>query len=73
MAKPNLSEIKRRLTYGDNFSLTDAQYKKRTGLALPKRKDYLESKSAVAKLAKKFGYSVKVQERIVFFIKEERT
>lgn len=72
MAKPNLSEIERRLNYGDDFSLTDAQYKKQAGLALPKRKDYLEKKSAVAKLAKTFGFSIKVQEKTIFFIKGEK-
>lgn len=72
MGKPNLTEIERRLTYGDNFSLTDAQYQKRTGLALPKRKSYLENDSAVAKLAKSQGYSIKVQEKKIFFIKEDK-
>ena len=71
MKKPNLKEIERRLAYGDNFSLTDEQYKKRTGLALPKRKSYLEKDSAVAKLAKSQGYSIKVQERTIFFVKGE--
>lgn len=70
MKKPKLAEIERRLTYGDNFSLTDSQYQKRTGLPLPKRKDYLKKKSALAKLCEKYGYSLEVQEKKVFFIKE---
>lgn len=71
MGKPKLNEIERRLTYGDEFSLTDAQYEKRTGVALPKRKSYLEKDSAIAKLAKKYGYSIEVQERKIFFKKNK--
>lgn len=72
MSKPNLTEIERRLTYGDDFSLTDAQYQKRTGLALPKKKSYLEKESAVAKLANKYGYVLEVQEKKVSFVKEDK-
>lgn len=70
MGKPNLKEIERRLSYGENFSLTDAQYKKRTGLSLPKRKSYAEKESAVAKKAREKGFSVKIQEKRIFFVKD---
>lgn len=71
MSKPNLSEIERRLSYEEDVSFTDSQYKKHTGLPLPKRKDYLEKRSAVAKLARRMGFSVQVQEKTIFFIKEK--
>ena len=71
MAKPNLTEIEERLKNGELFSLTDAQYTKKTGLALPKEKNYLIKRSALAKLCKKYGYSLSLTEKRVSFEKED--
>lgn len=71
MAKPNLTEIEERLKNGEVFSLTDAQYTKKTGIALPKEKNYLIKRSALAKLCKKYGYSLSLIEKQVSFEKED--
>lgn len=71
MSRPNLSEIEIKLKEGKSFTLTDAQYTKKAGIPLPKEKNYLLKRSALAKLCKKLGYTIKLQEKQVTFIKEE--
>ncbi|MBO5933936.1 MAG: hypothetical protein J6Q94_00445 [Clostridia bacterium] len=70
MSKPNLKTIEEKLKKGEMFSLTDAQYTKKTGLALPKEKNYLLKHSALARLCKKYGYSLSLIEKQVEFKKE---
>ena len=69
MAKPDLSRIDEQMKSGQPFSLTDAQYRKSTGLDIPKNQSYLLHRSAVAKLAEKSGYKLVVQERTISFEK----
>ena len=49
MACPNLKGIEKQLKTGVDFSLTDNQYLKSTGLNIPKSEFYLKSKSAINK------------------------
>lgn len=65
--KPNLKSIETLMKSGGVFQLTASQYLKETGSSLPKSSWYLINRSALAQLAQKFGYQVKVQERIVLF------
>lgn len=67
---PKLNEIKQRLSSGESFDLTDAQYEKMTGARLPKDKNYLKKRSALANAATKEGYRLEVIEKTVRFIKE---
>ena len=53
--KPNLKEINNLLLSGKNFSLTESQYLKSTGLNIPKSEYYLKNKSAIYKDAEKYG------------------
>ncbi len=71
MAKPKLDEIEKLLQKGKAFSLTDAQYEKKTGLRLPKASSYLKNKSALAKLCQKYGFIILIQEKQVTIMKGE--
>lgn len=67
MPSPKLHKILELLETGEPFSLTDRQYKAKTGLNIPKRiKD-----SAVEKRAKAYGYKLVIRERELMFEKEE--
>jgi len=68
--KPKLDMLTPLFAKGESFSLTDAQYEKRTGAMLPKEKNYLLKRSALAKMCRKYGYSLKLQEKIVYLEKE---
>ena len=72
MAKPNLSQIELQLKSGHNFSLTEEQYLQTTGTTIPRNPSYLKTRSAIARLAKQYGYQVKKQVHItvVLFEKE---
>ncbi len=67
--KPDLKEINKLLLSGKNFSLTESQYFKSTGLNIPKSKYYLKNKSAVYKDAEKYGYVIELQEKTLIFKK----
>ena len=70
MAKhPKLENLDKLFSKGEDFALTDAQYERKTGVMLPKDKNYLLNKSALAKKAKQAGYSMEVTERRVDFKK----
>ncbi len=71
MARPDLSKVIKMLEAGEDFSLTDKQYLKKTGLSIPKNPSYLISESAVAKEARKNGFSVTLQERTIIFKKNK--
>ena len=70
MKKPKLNNIDNLFLSGKNFSLTESQYYKETNATLPKDFYYLKNKSAVAKLAKKYGYKILIQEKTILFEKE---
>ena len=67
--KPDLKSIENLLLSGEAFQMTEAEYKKSTKTTMPKENYYLKHSSAVAKLAQKHGYSLRVQERIITFVK----
>ena len=69
MQSPNLKEIERLLNTKTELTLTDAQYKKKTGRSIPKDKSYVVNKSALARLCKKLGFTITVQERAVIMKK----
>ena len=70
MATPKLDKIEKQMKSGEAFSLTNSQYKKSTGLDIPKNNNYLVKESAVAKKAKLYGYKIIVHERQISFEKE---
>ena len=71
MSKPDLSKIEKLLNSGEDFTLNDAQYKSKTGLSIPKNPYYLIKNSAIAKLAKRYGFRISHQERKISFEKEK--
>ena len=69
---PDMEKIAALLGQGTCITLTDAQYEAKTGIPLPKDKHYLKEKSALARLCRKHGYSIEVQEKRVFLRKESK-
>lgn len=67
---PDLTKLKDLFAKGKSFSLTDAQYEAKTGVMLPKKKWYLLNRSALAKECIKNGFKMRVQEKTVYFVKE---
>lgn len=67
--KPKFDEIDTLLNEGRNFELTDNQYYTKTGAHIPLNKSYTQNKSAVAKLAKKYGYLIKMEPAKLYFVK----
>lgn len=63
MSSPKLEGIIRQLDAGETFSMTNSQYKKSTGLNIPKDTNYLIKRSAVAQKARERGYKIVVHER----------
>lgn len=72
MARPKLEKIEEMLAKGKPITLTDAQYEKKTGIALPKEKYYLLNKSAIAKLCKKYGFKIILQEKTITLTKGDQ-
>ena len=70
MSKPNLSSFELLFQSGESFSITEEQYLKEVGLNFPKQ-PYLQKSSALAKMAKTYGYEIKVKNIIVFCEKKE--
>ncbi len=70
MSSPKLEGIIRQLDAGETFSMTNSQYKKSTGLNIPKDTNYLIKRSAVAQKARERGYKIVVHEREISFEKE---
>ena len=70
MSRPDLESIKRKLEYGKEFAITDEQYRKKTGVDMPKSIYYTKTKSAVANLAKAYGFKLEIQQKVIKFIKE---
>lgn len=67
--KPKINNLEIFFKRGENFSLTDAQYEKETGAMLPKSPYYIKNKSALAKMAKKYGFCIEVIEKTVIIKK----
>lgn len=72
MACPNLKNIEKQLQTGVDFSLTDSQYLKSTGLNIPKSEIYLKSKSAIRKKAEQYGYKIQLVEKTLIFKKDRK-
>ena len=72
MNKPNLSSIESLLSTGNKFALTENQYHKETSATMPKNFYYLKNNSAVAKLAKRYGFKIELQEKTILFEKEDK-
>lgn len=62
---PNLKALTSLFESGKNFELTDAQYEKKTGVPLPKDKNYIIKKSALSREADKYGFCLEVVEKKV--------
>lgn len=69
MSHPKLHSIDILLKKGEDFSLTLAQYRQKTGADFPKEKYYAENRSAIAKKAKEYGFKVVVIPQYVEFKK----
>ena len=67
MPTPKLDGIIKQLKAGVPFSLTNSQYKKSTGLDIPKNL----KRSAVARQAKELGFKIVEHERQISFEKEK--
>lgn len=72
MNKPNLSSIESLLSTGNKFALTETQYHKETSATMPKNFYYLKNHSAIAKLAKRYGFKIEIQEKTILFEKEDK-
>ena len=71
--RPNFEKLIPLFQSNENFSLTETQYKKSTGVSLPKDYRYLKNRSALAKIAKKHGYVIEIQEKTICLkIEEEK-
>ena len=70
MAKPNLSSFEVLFKSGKNFSITEEQYLQESGLQFPQQ-PYLQNNSALAKMAKFYGYEIKVKNILVVCEKKE--
>ena len=55
---------------GQNFELTEEQYKQKTKADIPKSKWYTENNSAVAHAAAENGYLIKVVPKKIVFTKK---
>lgn len=70
MAKPNLSSFELLFQSGESFSITEEQYLKEAGLNFPKQ-PYLQTNSALAKMAKNYGYEIKIKNIVIVCEKKE--
>ena len=64
--KIDVSLLTQMLESGETIELTPAEYERVVGRALPLTDDYLKYKSPVAKVAKKEGYRIRIEERPIF-------
>ena len=67
---PKFDSIVPLLRSNESFSLTEKEYEKKTGCAMPKSNYYLKNGSAFSKLAAEYGFEVTVQERTVSITKK---
>lgn len=65
MSRPDLTKITALMEANEDFSITETQYQKSTGTSMPKSTYYLKKNSALSRLAKKYGFSIEVQERTI--------
>lgn len=72
MAKLSFEKLIPLFEANEEFSLTESQYEKSVGKALPKDFYYLKNRSALAKTATEYGYSITVTEKTVCFQKTSK-
>lgn len=71
--RPNLNALNCFLDSGGDFQITDSIYESKTGKSLPKDRNYIINRSALANWAKENGYIVfdvveePIVQKIVFF------
>lgn len=70
---PKLENLDTLFNSGKDFKLTDTQYERKTGIALPKYKAYLLNQSALARKAEEKGYAMELIEKTVIFTKMHET
>lgn len=68
---PKLENLDYLFETEDKFFLTDNQYETKTGVRLPKNLNYLLNNSALARKCNVLGFSIKVQEKVVYFEKKK--
>lgn len=71
-AQPKFDEMIELFQNGNDFELTAKQYANKTGAEFPKDKNYAEKRSAVAKRANKYGYTIRVIPQRIQFIKDDK-
>ncbi|MBR1624334.1 MAG: hypothetical protein IJ676_01185 [Clostridia bacterium] len=65
--RPDMSRIEKLFLAGNSFYLSRQQYISYTGADIPQNKSYTQAKSAIAKKAQEYGYSIEViPEKLVF-------
>lgn len=69
MAKLDFSKLTSLFESEQEFSLTESQYEKSVGKALPTNSYYLKKKSALAEEARKYGFCIEIKEKTVCFTK----
>ncbi|MBE6967947.1 MAG: hypothetical protein E7444_05880 [Ruminococcaceae bacterium] len=73
---PNLNELEYLFEKGVDFHLTAREYEKKTGIPLPKDKNYIKNGSALARRVAEHGFEIieiqekPVIERTVYFKKK---
>lgn len=72
MAKLNFDKIIPLLESNQEFSITETQYLENVGKSLPKNPYYLKYNSALAQVAKEYGYCIEIIERTVSLKKIEK-
>lgn len=70
MKKPKLDKITDLFKSGQDFELSRSEYIKLTGADIPQSKSYTEKRSAVAKRANEYGYSLEIVPEIIAFKKK---
>lgn len=65
MAKLNFEKLIPLFEANQEFSLTESQYEKNVGRALPKDFNYLKNRSALAIEAKKYGFHIEIKEKTI--------
>lgn len=69
MPEIDFTKIEEMLESSQDFSLTEAQYKRLTGRKMPKDNSYIVNRSALSRFAKEHGLKVRVQEKTIWFDK----
>lgn len=66
----DLSKMIPLLEADEDFSITESQYLKNTGKTMPKDTYYLKKRSALSRLAQKYGFQLEIHERTIIVTKK---